>query len=61
MTKPFFKHINWDKLRRREVNQEDIPFVPDSQKHFDLLKADLQEVSNLPSNSVNFNVSEGSP
>ena len=33
MKKNYFKNINWDKLRKKEININDIPFKPNPNKY----------------------------
>lgn len=48
MGTPFFKDVNWEELRAHEIDEDKIPYVPEADRYFDLLKKteEYYEVSN---------------
>ena len=47
MKKSFFKDIDWEAMRNKKINEEDIPYKPNPNKYRYLLHNEYEEVSNL--------------
>lgn len=47
MKKNFFKDIDWDRMRNKEILPEEIPFKPNPNKYRYLIHNEYEEVSNL--------------
>jgi hypothetical protein len=47
MKKSFFKDMDWEKIRKREIDEDDIPYKPNPNKYKYLLINEYEEKSNL--------------
>ena len=47
MKKSFFKDIDWDKIRRKDIDPESIPYKPNPNKYKYLLDNQYEPTSNL--------------
>lgn len=47
MKKSFFKDIDWEAMRNKKIDPEDIPYKPNPNKYRYLLQNEYEEVSNL--------------
>ena len=61
MRKAFFKDINWDKVRQRDIDYESVPYRPNANKYKYILQNKYEEVSNLQGINSDENGGESSP
>ena len=47
MKKAFFKEVNWDKVRRRQISPDEVPYKPNPNKYRYLLSNTYPDTSNL--------------
>ena len=45
--KQFFKDVNWEKLRKRDIDPESVPYLPNPNKYRYLLQNTYEETTNL--------------
>ena len=48
MKKAFFKDINWEKVRNRDIDAKDVPYQPNENKYKYILNNAYPDISNIP-------------